>query len=60
MEKYYTCGKGKGPYDDKWEMVKVPPPTYVLYVDTTMKYKWGLGSQSVVLDFNSNVGELTR
>ena len=28
----------KGFYAEKWEIIKVPPYTSILYVDTTMEY----------------------
>lgn len=38
----------KGSYAEKWESIKVPPYTSILYVDTTMEYKSTIDDTSVV------------
>ena len=38
----------KGFYAEKWESIKVPPYTSILYVDTAMEYKCTVDDTSVV------------
>ena len=45
----------KGFYAEKWESIKVPPYTSILYVDTAMEYKCTVDDTSVVFKVQGQI-----